>query len=145
LIGNASPWENLKFDLAGIEEVKRKFFGTLYNTYNFFALYTNIDGFEYSARIPASDRSELDRWILSCLNTLIKKVDFEIADFEPTRAIRLIENFLNEQLSNWYVRLISPPFLERRIERRQKSRLSNFIRMPRNNRSIDESFCTFLF
>jgi isoleucyl-tRNA synthetase/very-short-patch-repair endonuclease len=105
LIGNASPWENLKFDLNGIEEVKRKFFGTLYNTYNFFALYANIDGFEYTARIPASDRSELDRWILSCLNTLIKKVDLEIADFEPTRAIRLIEDFLNEQLSNWYVRL----------------------------------------
>lgn len=105
LIGNASPWENLKFDLAGIEEVKRKFFGTLYNTYNFFALYANIDNFTYSARISASGRSELDRWILSCLNTLIKNVDEEFADFEPTRAIRLIENFLNEQLSNWYVRL----------------------------------------
>ncbi|MBX7242811.1 MAG: isoleucine--tRNA ligase [Bacteroidia bacterium] len=105
LIGNASPWENLKFDLEGIQGVQRKFFGTLYNTYNFFALYANIDGFVYSDRIPVSERTELDRWIISLLNTLIRNVEKEMEDYEPTRAIRLIEDFLNENLSNWYVRL----------------------------------------
>lgn len=105
LIGNASPWENLKFDLAGIEEVKRKFFGTLYNTYNFFALYANIDGFVYGDKMALEARTELDRWIISCLNSLVVKVDAELADYEPTRAIRAIEDFVNELLSNWYVRL----------------------------------------
>ncbi len=105
MIGNASPWDNLKFDLGGIEEVKRKFFGTLYNTYNFFALYANIDGFEYKSRMDLSERTELDRWIISLLNSLILKVDTEMTDYEPTRAIRAIEDFLSEHLSNWYVRL----------------------------------------
>ena len=106
MISNAQPWDNLKFDLAGVEEVRRKFFGTLHNTYAFFALYANIDGFTYSEEeVPASERPEIDRWILSELNTLIKKTDECYADFEPTRAARLIQHFVDEHLSNWYVRL----------------------------------------
>jgi len=106
MISNAQPWENLKFDIAGVDEVRRKFFGTLYNTYSFFALYANVDGFNYSeAEILVSERSELDRWILSELNTLIKKVDEFYADYEPTRAARAIQEFVIDNLSNWYVRL----------------------------------------
>lgn len=106
MITNSQPWDNLKFDAAGIGEVQRKFFGTLYNTYSFFALYANIDGFRYAeADIPAEERPELDRWILSELNTLIKNVDECYADYEPTRAGRLIADFVDEHLSNWYVRL----------------------------------------
>ncbi len=106
MISNANPWDNLKFDLAGIEEVKRKFFGTLYNTYSFFALYANIDNFTYSeAEIPLNERPEIDRWILSELNTLINKVDKFYADYEPTRATRAISDFVQDHLSNWYVRL----------------------------------------
>ena len=106
MISNANPWDNLKFDLEGIEEVKRKFFGTLYNTYSFFSLYTNIDGFAYQeADIALEERPELDRWILSELHTLINKVDKFYADYEPTRAARAISDFTGEYLSNWYVRL----------------------------------------
>ena len=106
MIANANPWDNLKFDLDGIEEVKRKFFGTLYNTYSFFSLYTNIDGFSYSeADIALAERPELDRWILSELHTLIEKVDKFYADYEPTRAARAISDFTQEYVSNWYVRL----------------------------------------
>lgn len=106
LITNASPWDNLKFDLDGIKEVQRKFFGTLYNTYQFFALYANVDGFAFKeAYIPLEQRPEIDRWILSSLNTLIKKATAAMDDFEPTIAGRLIEEFLDEHLSNWYVRL----------------------------------------
>lgn len=106
MISNAQPWENLKFDIAGVDEVRRKFFGTLYNTYSFFALYANVDGFKYEeAEIPVSERSELDRWILSELNTLIKKVDEFYADYEPTRAARAIQEFVIDNLSNWHVRL----------------------------------------
>ncbi|WP_274474239.1 isoleucine--tRNA ligase [Mangrovimonas aestuarii] len=106
MISNANPWDNLKFDVEGIDEVKRKFFGTLYNTYSFFALYTNLDNFNYSeAEIPMEERPELDRWILSELNTLIKKVDEYFANYEPTRAARDISEFTQEYLSNWYVRL----------------------------------------
>ena len=106
LITNASPWENMKFDLAGIEEVKRKFFGTLYNTYQFFALYANVDGFTFQeAYVPLNQRPEIDRWILSSLNTLIKKVTEYMDDYEPTQAGRVIEEFMDEHLSNWYVRL----------------------------------------
>ena len=106
MISNANPWDNLKFDLEGIEEVKRKFFGTLYNTYSFFALYTNIDGFTYKEdEIPLENRPELDRWILSELHTLIQNVDKFYADYEPTRAARAISDFTQEYLSNWYVRL----------------------------------------
>ena len=106
MISNANPWDNLKFDEEGIEEVKRKFFGTLYNTYSFFSLYTNLDGFKYSeADIDINKRPELDRWILSELNTLIKKVDEFYADYEPTKAARAISDFTQDYLSNWYVRL----------------------------------------
>jgi isoleucyl-tRNA synthetase len=106
LITNASPWDNLKFDLAGIQEVQRKFFGTLYNTYQFFALYANVDGFDFSeAAIPLKERPEIDRWILSSLNSLVQKVTDSMNDFEPTIAGRAIETFVDEHLSNWYVRL----------------------------------------
>ena len=106
MITNAQPWDNLKFDLDGITEVQRKFFGTLYNTYSFFALYANIDGFDYSeADIALEERPEIDRWILSKLNSLIKNVDEAYASYEPTRAGRLIQEFVGDQLSNWYVRL----------------------------------------
>ena len=106
LITNASPWDNLKFDLAGIQEVQRKFFGTLYNTYQFFALYANVDGFAFKeAYIPLAERPEIDRWILSSVNTLIKKVTDAMDDYEPTQAGRLMEEFVDEHLSNWYVRL----------------------------------------
>ena len=106
MISNANPWDNLKFDLEGIAEVRRKFFGTLYNTYSFFSLYANIDGFTYSeAEIPLNERPEIDRWILSELHTLIKEVDGFYEDYEPTKAARAISNFVQENLSNWYVRL----------------------------------------
>lgn len=106
LITNASPWESLKFDIDGIKEVQRKFFGTLYNTYQFFALYANVDGFTFKeAYVPPVERPEIDRWVLSSLNTLIAKVTDSLDDFEPTVAGRLIEDFLDEHLSNWYVRL----------------------------------------
>ena len=106
MISNANPWDNLKFDLEGIAEVRRKFFGTLYNTYSFFVLYANIDGFNYSeAEVPLAERPEIDRWILSELHTLIQIVDAAYADYEPTRATRAISDFVQENLSNWYVRL----------------------------------------
>ena len=106
LITNASPWDSLRFDNEGIKEVQRKFFGTLYNTYQFFALYANVDGFAFKeAYIPSEDRPEIDRWILSSLNTLIDTVTKSMDDFEPTQAGRAIEQFLDEHLSNWYVRL----------------------------------------
>ncbi|CAH0337259.1 Isoleucine--tRNA ligase [Flavobacterium sp. CECT 9288] len=106
MISNANPWDNLKFDLEGIAEVRRKFFGTLYNTYSFFSLYANIDGFTYAeAEIPVQERPEIDQWIISELNTLIKEVDGFYADYEPTKAARAISEFVQENLSNWYVRL----------------------------------------
>ncbi|MDA9092331.1 isoleucine--tRNA ligase [Polaribacter sp.] len=106
MIANANPWDNLKFDLDGIEEVKRKFFGTLYNTYSFFTLYTNIDGFSYTEEdIALEERPEIDRWILSELHTLIAKVDTFYEAYEPTRAARAISDFTQDHLSNWYVRL----------------------------------------
>ncbi len=106
MITNSQPWDNLRFDLAGIDEVKRKFFGTLYNTYSFFALYANIDGFKYSEdEIPVAERSELDRWILSELNSLIIYIDESLSAYEPTKAGRAIQEFVTEHLSNWYVRL----------------------------------------
>ena len=106
LISNANPWDNLKFDVAGIEEVRRKFFGTLYNTYAFFALYANIDHFSYEEQdVPLAERPEIDQWILSELHTLINKVDKAFDDYEPTRAARAMAYFVQENLSNWYVRL----------------------------------------
>ncbi|WP_291114903.1 isoleucine--tRNA ligase [Flavobacterium sp. UBA6135] len=106
MIANANPWDNLKFDIEGVAEVRRKFFGTLYNTYSFFALYANIDEFNYSeADIPLEERPEIDRWILSELHTLIKNVESYYEDYEPTKAARDISEFVQENLSNWYVRL----------------------------------------
>jgi isoleucyl-tRNA synthetase len=106
LITNASPWDNLKFDLEGIKEVQRKFFGTLYNTYQFFVLYANVDGFTYQeADVPFAERPEIDRWILSSLQTLVKTVNKHMDDYEPTLAGRAIDEFVDELLSNWYVRL----------------------------------------
>ena len=106
MISNANPWDNLKFDIEGIAEVRRKFFGTLYNTYSFFSLYANIDNFTYAeAEVPLEERPEIDRWILSELHTLIKDVDTFYAEYEPTKATRAISDFVQENLSNWYVRL----------------------------------------
>ena len=106
MITNSSPWDNLKFDLDGVEEVRRKFFGTLYNTYSFFALYANVDGFTFAEpEIPVAQRPEIDRWIISLLHSLIKEVDGYYNDYEPTRAGRAISDFVNDNLSNWYVRL----------------------------------------
>lgn len=106
MITNAQPWDNLKFDNEGIVEVQRKFFGTLYNTYSFFALYANIDGFDFSQEeIPMQQRAELDRWIISLLNSLIKECESSLNDYEPTKAGRAIQDFVNDHLSNWYVRL----------------------------------------
>ncbi|SHL16044.1 isoleucine--tRNA ligase [Chryseobacterium polytrichastri] len=104
MVSNANPWENLKFDVEGIDEVRRKFFGTLYNTYSFFALYANVDGFKYSEK-EVENRPEIDRWILSELNLLIKEVKAFYEDYEPTRVARAINTFVNDNLSNWYVRL----------------------------------------
>ena len=106
MISNANPWDNLKFDVEGIEEVRRKFFGTLYNTYSFFSLYANIDKFAYvEEEIALAERPEIDRWILSEMNSLMKKVESYYDDYEPTKAARAIQNFVGENLSNLYVRL----------------------------------------
>ena len=106
MLSNAQPWDNLKFDVAGIEEVRRKFFGTLYNTYSFFALYANIDGFKFEEEyVPIKERQEIDQWILSVLNTTKKEVTAAFEDYDPTKAARLIQEFLDSNLSNWYVRL----------------------------------------
>ena len=106
MMTNSEPWDNLKFDTNGVDEVRRKFFGTLYNTYSFFALYANVDGFDAQAnQVQMDERPEIDRWILSCLNTLINGVDKELNGYDPTRAGRLIDAFVNDDLSNWYVRL----------------------------------------
>ena len=106
MMTNSEPWDNLKFDPTGVDEVRRKFFGTLYNTYSFFSLYANVDGFSYSeADVPVAERPEIDRWILSVLNTLVKGVQREMNGYDPTRAGRLIDTFVNDDLSNWFVRL----------------------------------------
>jgi len=106
MITNSQPWDNLRFDEAGIDEIRRKFLGTLYNTYSFFALYANIDGFTFKEdEIPVNERTELDRWILSELNTLVRNVDESFTNYEPTKAGRAIQYFVNEHLSNWYIRL----------------------------------------
>mgnify|MGYP003329667406 FL=1 len=106
MISNSNPWDNLKFDIEGINEVKRKFFGTLYNTYAFFSLYANIDKFSFKEKpIPHNEKTEIDQWILSELNLLIENVDNAFNDYDPTKACRAISEFVQELLSNWYVRL----------------------------------------
>lgn len=118
LITNASPWDSLKFDIEGIKEVQRKFFGTLYNTYQFFALYANVDGFAFKeAAIPLNERPEIDQWILSSLNSLIKNVQQSMDDYEPTQAGRAIEDFVDAHLSNWYVRLCRRRFWKGEYEK----------------------------
>ena len=118
MISNANPWDNLKFDIEGVEEVRRKFFGTLYNTYSFFSLYANIDAFSYKEDdIAYEERPEIDRWILSELNTLIKKVETYFDDYEPTKAARAIQEFVGENLSNWYVRLCRRRFWKGEYEK----------------------------
>lgn len=128
MISNANPWDNLKFDIEGVAEVRRKFFGTLYNTYSFFSLYANIDNFSYTENeVPLDERPEIDRWILSELNTLIQKVDEAYADYEPTKAARAISDFVQENLSNWYVRLCRRRFWKGEYGQDKISALSNFI------------------
>ena len=118
MLTNSEPWDNLKFDKDGVEEVRRKFFGTLYNTYAFFALYANVDGFDYSQEeVPVAERPEIDRWIISVLNTLVKGVTRELDNYDPTRAGRLIETFVDDDLSNWYVRLNRKRFWGKEMSR----------------------------
>jgi isoleucyl-tRNA synthetase len=123
MLTNSEPWDNLKFDPEGVDEVRRKFFGTLYNTYSFFALYANVDGFDpETMAAPAYDkRPEIDRWILSCLNTMAKGVQAELNNFDPTRAARLIDAFVNDDLSNWYVRLNRKRFWGKEMSDDKKS------------------------
>jgi len=122
LITNASPWDSMKFDPEGIREVQRKFFGTLYNTYQFFALYANVDGFAFKEEyIPLAERPEIDKWISSALNSLVKKVIYSLDDYEPTVAGRLIEDFVDEELSNWYVRLSRRRFWKGEYEQDKRS------------------------
>lgn len=118
MLTNSAPWDNLKFDPNGVDEIRRKFFGTLYNTYSFFSLYANVDGFDYSqAEVPVAERPEIDRWILSELNSLIKSVDASLAEYEPTKAGRMIDEFVNDDLSNWYVRLNRKRFWGKEIDK----------------------------
>ncbi len=118
LITNASPWDSLKFDLEGIKEVQRKFFGTLYNTYQFFALYANVDGFAFEEKyIAVNERPEIDQWIISALNSLIENVNKSMDDYEPTQAGRAVEIFVDTQLSNWYVRLCRRRFWKGEYEK----------------------------
>ena len=139
MITNASPWDNIKFDIDGIEEVRRKFFGTLYNTYSFFALYANVDGFDYSEPdVDWKERPEIDRWILSLLNSLVKDVDGFLDTYEPTRAGRAISDFVNDNLSNWYVRLNRRRFWWR-YDDRQVVRLPDFVHLSGNGRQVDGS------
>ncbi|MCX8080518.1 MAG: isoleucine--tRNA ligase [Bacteroidia bacterium] len=121
MISNAAPWENLKFDISGVQEVQRKFFGTLFNTYSFFALYANVDNYSYSGEIPLSQRTEMDRWIISCLHSLIKNVEEAYENFEPHRATRFMEFFLDDQLSNWYVRLSRKRFWKGELTQDKKA------------------------
>ncbi len=145
MISNASPWDNLKFNMEGLDEVRRKFFGTLYNTYSFFALYANIDKFKYSeAEIAINKRPEIDQWIISLLNTLSKEVDAFYADFEPTKAARAIQDFVDEHLSNWYVRLSRRRFWKSDDSDDKLIGLSNIIYLFGNHCQADVADCAVL-
>ena len=144
MISNANPWENLKFDIDGIDEIRRKFFGTLYNTYSFFALYANVDGFKYEEK-DIENRPEIDRWILSELNLLIKEVKSYYEDYEPTKVARVINTFVNDNLSNWYVRLCRRRFLERNLYRRQNFCLSNALYLFRGGGKTFSTYRTILY
>jgi isoleucyl-tRNA synthetase len=121
MISNAQPWDNLKFDLTGVEEVTRKFFGTLFNTYSFFALYANLDNFEYDEKTLSKETNEIDLWILSRLNSLTKSVEDSYNDYEPTKAARLIQSFVIDELSNWYVRLCRKRFWRGKMNEDKKA------------------------
>ena len=139
MIANSSPWDNLKFDTEGVREVARKLFATLYNTYSFLALYANVDGFTGAEpQVPVANRPEIDRWILSLLNTLVKDVEEALDDYEPTKAARAINTFVNDNLSNWYVRLNG------RNDRGQARRISDTSHLSDHRGSADGSFCTVL-
>ena len=145
MISNAAPWDNLKFNAEGIDEVRRKFFGTLYNTYTFFVMYANIDGFVYAeADIDIKSRPEIDQWIISLLNSLSKEVDSFYADFEPTKAARAIQEFVDAHLSNWYVRLSRRRFWRSDNSDDKLIRLSNTVYLFNNYCKVDVAGCAFL-
>ena len=145
MISNAQPWDNLKFDLEGIDEVRRKFFGTLYNTYTFFALYANIDGFAYEEEnIPMDKRPEIDCWILSELNSLIGVVTNSLNDYEPTKAARAIQDFVIDNLSNWYVRLCRRRFWKGDYGH-DKFPLTKRFTLARNSRFVGCAYRSILY
>ena len=123
MISNSQPWDNLKFDEEGLAETSRKLFGTLYNSYNFFAIYANIDGFVIDAKntTPLTERAEIDRWVISKLHSLVKEVTASYEDYEPTKAARAIEEFVVEHLSNWYVRLCRRRFWGNELSKDKKA------------------------
>jgi isoleucyl-tRNA synthetase len=145
MITNAEPWDNLKFDIEGIGEVQRKFFGTLYNTYGFFALYANIDGFDFSEKeVPLNDRPEIDRWVISKLNSLIAEVDADYDEYEPKKAGRAVQEFVNDHLSNWYVRLCRRRFWKGRTLYRQIFGLPDPLHLLGRGGASDEPHRTVL-
>ena len=145
MITNSQPWDNLKFDLDGITEVQRKFFGTLYNTYAFFALYANIDGFTYSeAEDPFEKRPEIDRWILSELNSLIRKVESYYDDYEPTKAGRAIQDFVDRPSQQLVCQALPAPFLERRLFGRQDRGLPDALPLPGGDCPAVVAHCAIL-
>ncbi len=137
--------DNLKFDLEGIKEVQRKFFGTLYNTYQFFALYSNVDGFAFKeAYMPLEERPEIDRWILSSLNSMIRKVEEYMNDYEPTQAGRVMEEFVDEHLSNWYVRLCRRRFWKGEYEQDKICAYQTLYECPGNAGQTDGAYLAIL-
>jgi isoleucyl-tRNA synthetase len=146
MISNANPWDNLRFNVERIGEVQRKFFGTLHNTYNFFALYANLDGFRFEdAAIPLEERTESDRWILSRLNSLVSAVDQAYDQYEPTKAARFITDFVTDELSNWYVRLNRKRFWKGEYNQDKKSGLSNSLYLSENRSETRFTDCAILY
>ena len=145
MITNAQPWDNLKFDLDGITEVQRKFFGTLYNIYNFFALYANIDNFKYEEdNVAYKNKPEIDRWVLSKLNSLVRDVDAAFNEYEPTKAGRLVQEFTTDHLSNWYVRLCRRRFWKGDYSE-ENFCLSNTLQLPNHRCKTFCSNCSILY